>query len=111
MGEGESMGPLNARMKQDAVSLQGDIKYPIQWTTLGEYLEHSRSVAYRRTWRSFVGATTVRIHELGHADRAPTRSRTGAMKALVRQAMEEGALGRRLVADLRAGVFTRRRTS
>src|SRR6187431_789463 len=40
MGEGESMGPLNEKMKKDVISLQGDIKYPINWTTLGEYLEH-----------------------------------------------------------------------
>src|SRR4030095_5962074 len=39
MGEGESMGPLNAKMKKNMVSLQADIKYPIKWTTLGENLE------------------------------------------------------------------------
>ena len=42
---------------------------------------------------SFVGATTVRIHELGYADRAPTPEELDRMRALVRQAMEEGALG------------------
>jgi len=93
MGEGESMGPLNARMKKDMVSLQADIKYPIKWTTLGEYLEHLEKRGVSPNIASFVGATTVRIHELGHADRAPTAAELERMKQLVRNAMEEGALG------------------
>src|SRR5262249_41120198 len=39
------------------------------------------------------GATTVRIHEVGYADRPPTPKELERMKQLVRQAMEEGALG------------------
>ena len=35
-GEGESMGPLNPSMKKDMVDAQGDIRYAIKWTTLGE---------------------------------------------------------------------------
>ncbi len=42
---------------------------------------------------SFVGATTVRIHEVGRVDRAPTAAELARMQALVRQAMEDGALG------------------
>jgi N-acyl-D-amino-acid deacylase len=93
MGEGESMGPFTARMKRDLASLQGDIKYPIRWTTLGEYLDHLVRRGVSCNVASFVGATTVRIHELGYADRAPTPAELERMKALVRQAMEEGALG------------------
>src|SRR5215831_17060012 len=40
MGEGESMGPLNETMKRERLEAQGDIKYPIAWTTLGEYMDH-----------------------------------------------------------------------
>jgi N-acyl-D-amino-acid deacylase len=40
MGEGWSMGPLNARMKRNEKESQGDIQFDIEWTTLGEYLEH-----------------------------------------------------------------------
>jgi N-acyl-D-amino-acid deacylase len=93
MGEGESMGPLNARMKQDIVRLQADLTYEVTWTTLGEYLEHLVRQGVSCNVASFVGAATVRIHELGYADRAPTPAELGRMQKLVRQAMEEGALG------------------
>jgi N-acyl-D-amino-acid deacylase len=39
MGEGFSMGPLNETMKRDMLESQGDIKFNVEWTTLGEYLE------------------------------------------------------------------------
>ena len=93
MGEGESMGPWNNQMKQDIRTLQGDIQYPIQWTTLGEYLQYLERKGVSCNVASFVGATTVRIHEVGHADRPPTPDELERMKQLVRHAMEEGALG------------------
>ncbi len=93
MGEGNSMGPLNARMKEEDVALQADLKYPIEWTTLDEYLRHLERRGVSTNVASFVGATTVRRHELGYADRAPTPEEMTRMKALVRQAMEDGALG------------------
>ena len=93
MGEGTSMGPLNQAMKQELVENQGDIKYDVAWTTLGEYLEHLERRGISTNVASFVGATTVRIHELGYADRVPTSAELDRMRALVRQAMEEGALG------------------
>jgi N-acyl-D-amino-acid deacylase len=93
MGEGESMGPLNARMKKDLASQQGDVRYGIKWTTLGEYLDHLVKRGVSCNVASFVGATSVRIHELGYANRPPTPAELERMKALVRQAMEEGALG------------------
>ena len=92
-GEGGSMGPLNAAMKKENVEAQGDIKYAIEWTTLGEYLEYLERRGVSPNVASFVGATTVRIHELGKVDRAPTASELARMQALVRGAMEEGALG------------------
>src|SRR5688572_26115687 len=93
MGEGESMGPLNDQMKREMVEAQGDIKYEVTWTTLGEYLSHLVKRGVSCNVASFVGATSVRIHELGHADRPPTPAELERMKKLVRQAMEEGALG------------------
>ena len=92
-GEGWSMGPLNARMKEELVRGQGDLTYPLAWTTLGEFLDHLQKKGISPNVASFVGATTVRIHELGHADRAPTADELARMKDLVRQAMREGALG------------------
>ena len=92
-GEGESMGPLNDRMKQAMREDQGDIKYDISWTTLGEYMEHMERRGISPNIASFVGATTLRVHEIGYEDRAPTPAELERMQALVRQAMEEGALG------------------
>jgi N-acyl-D-amino-acid deacylase len=93
MGEGGSMGPLNDAMKKEAVEQQADIKYPINWTTLGEYLEMLEKKGIAPNVASFVGATTVRIHELGYENRPPKPEELARMRALVRQAMEEGALG------------------
>lgn len=92
-GEGWSMGPLNARMKADALKRQGDIKYPIEWTTLGDYLEYLQRRGITPNVASFVGATTVRIHELGEGDVTPTPEQLAAMQERVREAMAEGALG------------------
>lgn len=92
-GEGESMGPLNASMKKDMVDAQGDIKYAVKWTTLGEYLDYLVRRGVSPNVASFVGATTVRVHELGYADRAPSAVELERMRGLVRVAMEEGALG------------------
>ncbi|PYI86372.1 MAG: aminoacylase [Verrucomicrobia bacterium] len=93
MGEGESMGPLNATMKQNMVEQQGDIKFKVEWTTLGEYLDYLVQRGVSCNVASFVGATTVRIHEIGYTDRPPTPAELERMKKLVQQAMEEGALG------------------
>ena len=92
-GEGSSMGPLNEAMKQEMLEQQGDIKYEIPWTTLGEYLEHLVERGISTNVASFIGATTVRVHEIGYEDRPPTPEELERMRALVRQAMEEGALG------------------
>ena len=92
-GEGWSEGPLNDAMKRLAVEQQADIRFDIEWTTLGEYLEHLVDRGVSTNVASFVGATTVRIHELGYEDRPPTDEELERMKALVAQAMQDGALG------------------
>jgi N-acyl-D-amino-acid deacylase len=93
MGEGNSMGPLNDAMKTEMVHLQGDIRFQIQWTTLGEYLEYLEKRGVSCNVASFVGAATVRVHELGAVDRAPSAAELARMQELVRQAMREGAMG------------------
>jgi N-acyl-D-amino-acid deacylase len=80
-------------MKRQMVEDQGDIRFDVAWTTLGEYLAHLERKGVSVNVASFVGATTVRMHELGEVDRAPTPAELARMQALVRQAMEEGALG------------------
>jgi N-acyl-D-amino-acid deacylase len=93
MGEGWSMGPLNEAMKKEMKASQGDIKYDIKWTSLGEYMQHLEQRGVSPNIASFVGATTVRIHELGYADRPPTDDELKRMQEQVRRAMLEGALG------------------
>jgi N-acyl-D-amino-acid deacylase len=92
-GEGESMGPLTDTLRADMIRFQGDIRYDIPWTTLGEYLEHLERKGVAVNVASFVGATTVRVHELGYEDREPTPAELERMQELVREAMREGALG------------------
>src|SRR5688572_24975355 len=92
-GEGSSMGPLNEQMKQQMKAQQGDIKFDITWTTLGEYLSFLEQKGVSTNVASLIGATTVRVHELGYEDREPTPAELERMRALVRQAMEEGAFG------------------
>ena len=92
-GEGTSGGPLNDQMKRGEVASQGDITFDIEWTTLGEYLQYLVKKGISTNVASFVGATTLRIHEVGYEDRPPTNEELDRMRALVRQAMEEGALG------------------
>lgn len=93
LGEGTSMGPLNAAMKQEMRDSQGDIKYDVEWTTLGEYLEYLERRGVSTNVASFVGAATVRIHAIGYEDRTPTSGELERMRELVAQAMEEGAVG------------------
>jgi N-acyl-D-amino-acid deacylase len=92
MGE-FSMGPLNQKMKQQMVERQQDIKYPVTWTTLGEYLEGLERKGIAPNVASFVGAPTVRTYVLGEADVQPSAPQLEQMRGLVHQAMEQGALG------------------
>jgi len=92
-GEGWSMGPLNEALKKELKDRQSDIKYEIQWQTLGDYLEYLEARGVSPNVASFVGATTVRMHELGEADRTPTPEELERMQGLVADAMREGALG------------------
>jgi N-acyl-D-amino-acid deacylase len=92
MGE-FSMGPLNQKMKELMVARQDDIKFPVTWTTLGEYLDGLERKGIAPNVASFVGAPTVRTYVLGEADVQPTPQQLEQMRGLVHQAMEEGALG------------------
>lgn len=92
-GEGTSYGPLNPAMKASMAAEQGEITYPISWTTLAEYLRFLQARSIAPNVASFVGAETIRVHELGKDDVDPTPAQLARMQALVRQAMNEGALG------------------
>jgi len=94
-GEGWSMGPLSKDLKKDLQlpTAQGDIKYDVDWNSLDEYLQSLIKRGISPNIASFIGATTVRINHIGYEDRAPTDEELTSMKQMVRQAMEDGALG------------------
>jgi N-acyl-D-amino-acid deacylase len=92
-GEGDSMGPLTEEMRARRLASQGDLKFDIPWTSLGDYLRYLEKRGVAQNVASFVGATTVREHVIGLEDRKPTPAQLDAMRALVRREMEDGALG------------------
>jgi len=93
MGEGHSMGPLNETMKEEMASDQGDIQFDVEWTTLAGYLEFLERRGVSPNVASFIGAGTPREYVIGHEDRPPTPDELEQMRELVREAMEDGALG------------------
>ena len=92
-GEGWSGGPLNKEMKEALQNEQGDIKYDVTWDSFGGFLEYLQNRGVSCNIASFVGATSVRVHQVGYKNRAPDPEELQNMKELVRQAMEEGAVG------------------
>jgi N-acyl-D-amino-acid deacylase len=93
LGESESMGPVNdairARMKRE----QTDIKFEIEWRTLGEYLYFLERKGVAQNVASFLGATTVREYVLGRDNKKPTPAEMDRMRRLVESEMRDGALG------------------
>jgi N-acyl-D-amino-acid deacylase len=93
MGEGESMGPVNDRVRDFMLRQQTDIKYDIAWKTLGEYLRYLQRRGISCNVASFIGATTIRENVIGFEDKPPTSQQLDEMRELVRKEMEAGALG------------------
>ncbi len=87
------MGPLSEEMKEEMLAQQGDIKFDIPWTTLSEYLQHLVEKGISPNVASFVGATTIRVHVIGYENRPARTEELDEMRSLVRQAMEQGAVG------------------
>jgi N-acyl-D-amino-acid deacylase len=92
MGEGSSMGPLTETMKAD-LAAQSLVGVEPEWTTLDEFLAHLVRKGVAPNVASFVGAATVREHELGAEDRPPSADELHRMQELARRAMEQGAVG------------------
>ena len=88
-----SMGPLNPKMKKQMQDGQGDIKYNVEWNTLGEYMNFLEKKGISCNIATFVGTGVIRQYIIGEDNKAPTSAQLDSMKQLVRQAMEEGALG------------------
>jgi N-acyl-D-amino-acid deacylase len=93
LGEGFSMGPLNEELKRIMKEEQDDIVFDVSWTTLGEYLEFLTEKGVSPNVASFVGNATLRQYTMGYENRCPTDEEMSMMKSLLREAMEEGAVG------------------
>ena len=83
-GEGSSIGP---EKKIDTIN------NTVTWVSLNEKLNEMVKKGVSPNIASFVGATTLRINTVGYDDRAPTEVELDSMKKMVKQAMEEGAMG------------------
>src|SRR5882724_461117 len=93
MGEGESMGPVNDRVREHMLRQQSDIKYEVKWNTLAEYLRYLETRGVSCNVASFIGATTIRENVIGFEDKAPTPEQLDQMRELVQKEIEAGALG------------------
>lgn len=93
MGEGHSMGPINEQMRREMLEGQQDYQFDIPWTTLGGYLQHLEEKGTATNFTSFVGNGTLREYVMGYEKRPPAPEELEAMKALLKKAMEEGAVG------------------
>jgi N-acyl-D-amino-acid deacylase len=88
-----SMGPVTDEMARQAMARQGDFKFDVNWRTLGQYLDRLEKQGIAPNVASFVGEGEVRVNVLGEGDVMPSADQLKAMRALVHQAMEEGAMG------------------
>ena len=102
-----SMGPITEAMKKDSMERQGDIKFNIAWNTLGGYLDHLVARGVSTNVASFVSAATVRANEIGLDNRPPTPEELDRMRAHVRVAMDEGAMGLTTALIYIPGVFAK----
>jgi len=93
MGEGDSMGPVNDRVREEMLREQRDIHYKVEWTTLADYLRYLEKRGVSCNVASFIGATTIRKNVIGYEDKQPTPQQLDQMRALVQKEMEAGALG------------------
>jgi len=93
MGEGDSMGPVNDRVREEMLREQRDIHYKVEWATLADYLRYLEKRGVSCNVASFIGATTIRKNVIGYEDKQPTPQQLDQMRALVQKEMEAGALG------------------
>ena len=92
-GEGGSAAPLNDAIIQADHSSYEHLKITPDWRTLRQYFARLERQGIGINLATYVGATQVRRTVLGDADAQPTPAQLDQMKALVRDAMRDGAVG------------------
>jgi len=92
-GEGGSVAPLNDKIiAADRVTYE-HFKITPDWRDLSQYFARLEKQGIGINFATYVGATQVRRMVLGDSNVAPTAAQLGEMKAIVRQAMQQGARG------------------
>jgi len=92
-GEGDSIAPLNDAIIQSDRSGYDYLKITPDWRSLGQYFARLEKQGMGINLATYVGATQVRRMVLGDDDTQPTPAQLDQMKALVREAMQDGAVG------------------
>jgi N-acyl-D-amino-acid deacylase len=92
-GEGGSIAPINDRLIADDRLTYEHYHITADWKTFREYFARLGKQGMGINLATYVGATQVRRMVIGDADRAPTADELNQMRALVKQAMQEGAMG------------------
>jgi N-acyl-D-amino-acid deacylase len=92
-GEGGSAAPLNDQIIQADRAGYDHLKITPDWRTLRQYFARIEKQGMGINLASYVGATQVRRMVLGDDDKQPTPEQLEQMKALVREAMHDGAVG------------------
>jgi N-acyl-D-amino-acid deacylase len=92
-GEGGSIAPLNERTLKEDEPFNRRYNLTVDWRSLHEYFRRLDLQGSGVNLATFVGATQVRAYVVGYDNRAPTPEELEQMKALVAEAMEDGALG------------------
>lgn len=92
-GEGSTMGPLTAEMKQDLERRNADLSLEVSWSRLSEFLAYLEKQGCSQNVASFIGNGTLRPYVLGYGDRQPTKAELDTMRGLVAEEMDDGALG------------------
>ena len=92
-GEGGSVAPLNDAIIQSDKSAYDYYKITPDWRTFRQYFARLEKQGMGINLASYVGATQVRRMVLGDEDKQPTPQQLEQMKALVRDAMKDGAVG------------------
>jgi N-acyl-D-amino-acid deacylase len=92
-GEGDSVAPLNDRIIAADHSIYQHLQITPDWRTLGQYFARLERQGMGINLATYVGATSVRRMVIGDDDRAPTAGELAKMRALVADAMRDGAIG------------------
>jgi N-acyl-D-amino-acid deacylase len=92
-GEGGSIAPQNDKTISPMKPVLDHYKLKVDWTTLDGYFRRLEKQGTPLNLGTYVGAAQVREAVIGDDDRAPTPAELDQMKALVEQAMKDGAFG------------------